>query len=101
MLGLGLLGFALSLISLVTRRDTRQALLLVGLAGLTTLVVVWQTGPRTIADRAQARAEAVALVDNVAVQPAPAVRLGAGLLIGLAASAAVAGVGLMGAWTRT
>ena len=93
-LALGVLGLLLSLSSIATRRDTRPALVLVGLAGLTTLAVVWVTGPGTIADRAQARAEAVALVDNVPVQPVPPVGVGVGLLLGLAGAATIAAAGL-------
>ena len=94
-LGLGVLGALLSGVGIISRRNTRQALVLVGLAGLTTLIVVWVRGPATIADRAQARAEAVALVDNVAVQPVPTVRIGAGLILGITASAIIAAVGLV------
>jgi hypothetical protein len=96
-LGLGLLGLLLSAVSLLTPRDSRQALVLIGLAGLTTLLVVWQTGPATVADRALARAQAVALVDNLPVEPVPPITVGAGLLLGLLGAATVAGVGLAGA----
>jgi hypothetical protein len=96
-LGLGLLGLLLSAVSLLTPRDSRQALVLIGLAGLTTLLVVWQTGPTTVADRALARAQAVALVDNLPVEPVPPITVGAGLLLGLIGAATVAGVGLAGA----
>jgi hypothetical protein len=100
-LGLAILGVLLSGIGIVTRRGTREALLLVGLAALTTLVVVWLTGPATIADRAQARAEAIALVDNAPAQPVPMVGVGAGLVLGLAGAATIAAVGLAGAWSRS
>src|SRR6187397_2170956 len=72
-LGLGALGALLSVVGLASGRNTQHGLVLVGLAGLTTLVVVWYSGAATIADRAQARAEAVAIVDNVPVSPVPAV----------------------------
>ncbi|HUR32661.1 MAG TPA: hypothetical protein VM032_02630 [Vicinamibacterales bacterium] len=100
-LGLGVLGLLLSAAGLWSGRDTRPGLVLVGLAGLTTLAVVWLNGPATIADRAQARAEAVALVDNVAVESVPPVRIGAGLVLGLAGAATVAAVALAGVWSRT
>ena len=100
-LGLGLFGVILSLIRVFLRRDTRQWLALVGLAGLTTLVVVWQTGPRTIEDRAQAHAEAVAIVDNVTAQPVPAVGVGYGLLLGLAGAAVVTVTGFTGVFGRS
>lgn len=92
-LALGVLGLLLSLVSILTRRDTRPGLVLVGLAGLTTLAVVWFTGPATIADRAQARAEAVALVDNVPIQPVPPVGVGVGLVLGLAGAVTIAAAG--------
>jgi len=73
---------------------------LVGLAGLTTLAVVWYNGAATIADRAQARAEAVAIVDNLPVAPVPAVHTAFGLLVGVAGAAVVAAVGLSDSWNR-
>lgn len=91
---IGLLGVLLSMGGAFAGRRTQAALMLVGLAGLTTLCVVWFTGPDTIADRAQARAEAVALVDNVPVQPVPPVRVGIGLLLGLAGAAITAGAAI-------
>ena len=99
-LGLGALGALLSVVGLASGRNTQHGLVLVGLAGLTTLVVVWYSGAATIADRAQARAEAVAIVDNVPVSPVPAVHAATGLVLGLAGAAAAAAVGLAGAWTR-
>ncbi|MFN7984867.1 MAG: hypothetical protein U0Q11_23740 [Vicinamibacterales bacterium] len=95
-LALGVLGAVLSLMRLFARRDTRRWLMLIGLAGLTVLIVVWRTGPVTIADRAQAHAEAIALVDNVPMTPVPAVHLGIGLMLGLVSSAAVLAAGLNG-----
>jgi len=97
-LGLGVVGVLASIVGVVSGRNTRQGLVLVGLAGLTTLAVVWYNGAATIADRAQARAEAVAIVDNVPVLPVPAVHTAFGLLLGLAGAASVAGVGLAHSW---
>ena len=93
---LGVVGVLLSVVRVLTRRDTRQWLMLVGLAALTALVVVWQTGPRTVADRAQAHAEAVALVDNVPLLPVPSVSLGYGLVFGLLGAAVLTIAGLTG-----
>ena len=74
----------------------RHSELLAGLAGVTTLLVVWITGPGTIAERAQARAEAVALVDNVPLQPVPPVRFGVGLILGLGGALALTAAGIAG-----
>jgi hypothetical protein len=98
-LGLGLLGIVLSVVGLRGRRETRQMLVLVGIAALTTLVVVWRTGPATITERAQVRAEAVALVDNVPAVPVPPAAVGIGLLMGLVSATAITVVGLTGVWT--
>lgn len=98
-LGLGLLGISLSVVGLRGRHHTRQMLVLVGIAALTTLVVVWRTGPATITERAQVRAEAVALVDNVSAVPVPPAGVGVGLLLGVVSAAAIALAGLTGVWS--
>jgi hypothetical protein len=98
-LGVGTLGVLLAVVSLLTTRQTGQVQVLVGFAGLTTLGVVWLTGPATIAARALARAEAVSLVDNVALQPPPAVGIGVGLLLGLSAALIVAAAGVASVWS--
>jgi hypothetical protein len=95
---LGVVGVLLSVTTVVGRRRTREALTLVGVAALTTLVVVWRSGPATIADRAHARAEAIAIVDNVALPPVPPVRVGAGLLLGVAAAFVVAAAAATAVW---
>lgn len=91
---MGVVGVALSGAAWRGHRGAVRMLLLAGLAGLTTLTVVTVTGPATIADRALAHAEAVALVDNVAMQPPPAVHLAYGVMLGLLASLVMVGVGL-------
>jgi hypothetical protein len=95
-LALGLAALVVSVVSAISRRRAPYALLLIGLAALTTLAVVWRTGPAAVALRAQARAEAVALVDNVPVQPVPAVSAAAGLYVGIAGALLVAVVGISG-----
>jgi hypothetical protein len=92
----GVLGVVLSAAGLLSRRDPRYLLVLAGLAGVTTLGVVWRSGPATVAERAQARAEAISIVDNVPLQQVPPVRTGTGLFVGLAGAIAVTGVGLTG-----
>lgn len=95
-LALGTVGCALAAVDVISARDMRQWLFLVGLAALTALVVVWWTGPDTIADRALARAQALAIVDKVSFQPPPPVRVGLGLVVGIAAAVVVLVVGATG-----
>lgn len=75
------------------KREPRRELLLVGIAGVTALAVVWWVAPSTLADRAQARAEAIAIVDQVPLVPPPAIRLGYGVPVGLLAAVVLAVVG--------
>ncbi len=98
---MGLTGVGLSIVGIMRRRDTRQGLVLAGLATITTLAVAWQVGPATIASRAQARAEAIALVDNVAAEPVPPVGVSAGLFGGMIGAAVVAAIGLTSLRRRT
>jgi hypothetical protein len=91
---IGGFGVLLSVLGIASGRDWRQLLVLAGLAGLTTLTVVWRTGPLTVAERAQARADAIAIVDNLPPQTAPPVRPAFGLFVGLTGALAVAASGL-------
>lgn len=75
------------------RREPRRELLLVGIAGLTALAVVWWVAPSTLADRAQARAEAIAIVDQVQTVAPPTVDVSYGVPVGLFAAAVLAVVG--------
>ena len=91
-------GVGMSVLGLRGRDRLAPWLVLVGLAVLTTLTVVWLNGPATIADRALARAEAIALVDRVPLQPVPPVRIGAGLVLGVLGALLVSAVGIRAAW---
>ncbi|MEQ1910288.1 MAG: hypothetical protein ABMA15_15785 [Vicinamibacterales bacterium] len=99
-LALGIVSLLLSGVGAFTRRDVRPWFVLLGLAGLTTLAVVWRTGPATIADRALSRAEAVSIVDGVPIQPVPPVRVGSGLLVGLVGAMMIAAAGVSGPRTN-
>src|SRR5437868_6563003 len=50
--GLGALAATLALLSLITRRNSRHPLLLIGLIALGILFLSWQLLPRIVADRA-------------------------------------------------
>src|SRR6185437_12066748 len=53
--GLGAIEAVLALLSLITRRNSRHPLLLIGLVALGIMFLSWQLMPRIIADRALTR----------------------------------------------
>jgi hypothetical protein len=92
--GLGLTASLLAMLSLVTRKNSRHPLLLVGLIALGITFLSWRLMPRAAADRALTRSQAVAIVDQTEVGSAPRATAGSGIFVGLAASAAIVGFGL-------
>src|SRR5689334_8754 len=92
--GLGALAATLALLSLITRRNSRHPLLLVGLIALGIMFLSWRLMPRIVADRALTRSQALAIVENAPVGAAPLATVGQGIYIGLAASCAIVGFGL-------
>lgn len=93
-LAVGALAAIAAVAGVVARREPRRELLLAGIAGVTALAVVWWVAPSTLADRAQARAEAISIVDQTPLSPPPPIRVGYGVPVGLLAALVLAGVGL-------
>jgi steroid 5-alpha reductase family enzyme len=93
-LGLGIAAAVLATLSLITRRNSRHPLLLVGLVSLGIMVLSWRIMPRTVSDRARTRSQAVAIVENTPIGEAPAVVVGQGMYLGFLASCAIVGFGL-------
>src|SRR5215510_607284 len=62
--GLGLVASLLALLSLITRKNSRHPLLLVGLVALGLMFLSWRLMPRAVADRVLTRAQALAIVEN-------------------------------------
>lgn len=92
--GLGVAAVVLAVLSLVTRKNSRHPLLIVGLAALGIMMLSWRIMPRTIAVRALTREQAVAIVENRVPGDPPPAFAGSGLYLGLAASAVIVGFGL-------
>lgn len=92
--GLGALAAVLALLSLVTRRNSRHPLLLVGLVSLAIMFLSWRIMPRAAGERALILAEKIAILDNTPVRPAAEALTGIGIYIGLVASAVIAAFGL-------
>lgn len=93
-IGLGLVSTILAFLSLITRKNSRHPLLLVGLVAFGIMFLSWRLMPRTIADRAMTRSQAVAIVENTPLDGPPAAVIGSGIYLGLAAASAIVAFGL-------
>lgn len=92
--GLGGAAALLATLSLITRRNSRHPLLLVGLIALGIMFLSWRIMPRSVADRALTRTQAVAIVEDRPLEQAPATFVGSGIYLGLVASTVIVGFGL-------
>ena len=92
--GLGAAAALLSILSLITRRNSRHPLLLVGLIALAITFLSFRILPTTARDRALTVSQAFAIVESTPTADAPPSVAGTGLYLGLAASAVLVGFGL-------
>lgn len=92
--GLGVIAVALATLSIITRKNSRHPLLVVGLAALGILVLSGRVLPRAMAERAASMAEALAIVEGTPAAAAPAGLIGIGIYIGIAASTVIALFGM-------
>jgi len=94
--GLGLLAATLAFLSLLTRRNSRHPLLVIGLMALGITFLASRIVPRAVQQQAQTWSQAVAIVDGIPVRDAqqPDALTGSGLYIGIAASAVLVLFGL-------
>ena len=92
--GLGVLAVVLATLSLITRRNSRHPLLVVGLAALGILVLSWRVLPRSVDERSLSLSQAIAIVDGTDVAATPGALIGIGIYLGVAASAAITLFGL-------
>ena len=65
----------------LTRKNSRHPLLVVGLAALGILFLAYQWLSRAVSEQAWARAQAIAIVDNVPAQVQPAPLAGVGVYL--------------------
>ncbi len=92
--GLGLVASLLAMLSMITRRNSRHPLLLVGLVALGFTGLAWRIMPRMLEEQALTRSQAVAIVRGVPAGERPEALAGPGLYVGMAASAVITGFGL-------
>lgn len=93
-LGLGVIAAVLATLSMITRKNSRHPLLVVGLIALGIMFLSWRVMPRTAGERALTIAQAFAIVENTPMNVAPLALAGSGIYVGLAASAVLVLFGL-------
>jgi hypothetical protein len=92
--GLGAIAAVLATLSLITRRNSRHPLLVVGLIALGIMILSWRIFPRSVGERALSLSQALAIVEGTPIGQSPEALIGSGIYIGIAASAAIALFGL-------
>jgi hypothetical protein len=92
--GLGAAAAVLATLSLITRKNSRHPLLLVGLVALGIMFLSWRIMPRTVSSRVLTRSQAVAIVDGAPLGVVPDVAVGYGIYVGLIASLVLVAFGL-------
>jgi hypothetical protein len=92
--GLGVVAALLALLSLITRRNSRHPLLIIGLFALAIMFLSWRIVPQTAGEHASTIAQAFAIVENTPMGAAPVTDVGIGIYLGLAASAVLVAFGL-------
>ena len=93
-LGLGILAVVLAALSVVTRKNSRHPLLLVGLAAFAIVLLTEQLMERSAADQAWVRSQAHAIVEGQRARDQPAPTMAPGAYVGLAAAAVITFFGL-------
>ena len=92
--GLGALAAVLATLSLITRKNSRHPLLVVGLIALGIMFLSWRIFPRSVRERALSLSQALAIVEGRPLGDSPEALIGSGIYLGLASSAAIALFGL-------
>ena len=92
--GLGVLAVVLASLSVITRKNSRHPLLLVGLAAFAILLMAERLLERSVADQAWARSQARAIVQGGQAIELPEPAMAVGAYLGLSASAVITLFGL-------
>ena len=92
--GLGVAAAVLATLSLITRKNSRHPLLVVGLVALGIMFLSWRIVPHAAGERALTTFQAFAIVENRPMEGAPDTSVGIGIYLGLAAACALVAFGL-------
>lgn len=93
-LGLGLAAMTLASLSIYTRKNSRHPLLLVGLISLGIFFLAHQWLESSAREQAWARAQALAIVDDIKAPAMPRTAIAFGIYVGLTASTVLVLFGL-------
>ena len=93
-LGLGVLAVTLAALSMVTRKNSRHPLLLVGLTAFGILFIAEQLLERSMVEQAWARSQARAIVEGEQPYAVPEPAMAAGAYLGLSAASVITFFGL-------
>ena len=92
--GLGAVAAVLALLSLITRKNSRHPLLVVGLISSGILFLTWRILPRLAGEQALTISQAIAIAENTPLGRTPVALAGSGIYIGLIAAGVLVGFGL-------
>ena len=92
--GLGTLAAVLATLSMITRKNSRHPLLVIGLFSLGLTFLAWRIMPRSAGERALTISQAFAIVENTPLRGTPDALAGTGIYIGLAAAVVIVAFGL-------
>jgi hypothetical protein len=94
--GLGAAASLLAVLSMITRRNSRHPLLVVGLIALGITFLAWRIVPRSAEQGAHSWAQAVAIADGTSAAAVPETHAfpGSGIYVGLVAAVVLVGFGL-------
>jgi hypothetical protein len=92
--GLGAVAAVLALLSLITRKNSRHPLLVVGLIALGIMFLAWRILPRLAGEQALTISQAIAIAQNTPMTGVPIALVGSGIYVGLIAAAILVGFGL-------
>jgi hypothetical protein len=92
--GLGALAAVLAILSLITRKNSRHPILIIGLAALAIMFLSLRIMPRTAGERALTVSQAFAIVEGRPAGAAPVATAGSGIYLGLIASVVLVCFGL-------
>jgi len=92
--GLGILAAVLATLSMITRKNSRHPLLVIGLTALAIMFLAWRIMPRNAGLRALTITQAFAIVEGAPMREVPRASVGTGIYVGLASSAVLVAFGL-------